>query len=745
MPRATAPEVPDPTVQTSIAEVDDIDLIAQRAFRDEGGEELQQARDRQEFEDYLLSVCSHELEHTTDDQDLEAVRIRALEYYEGVPRNVKQGRSKFVSTDLADVVEWIMPVIMKALAGSESCVSFDPVDEGDIDQAQQETDYCHHVLFKDNRGWAIVYSMVKDALLQKNGPAKVYWCKSTEKTQETYEGLTLPEALALIYPEDGTEVTVLEHNIREELKPLDPMLAAVAGTDPGTLVPMEVFDLVVDRKQTRGVCKVESLPPEELRVSRDADGISLLNVRFVAHESRLMVTELVEMGFPYDLVVTIPDYDDLTDSERQARRYPYEHDDIISSNPEGSTRAKRVYECYPLVDIDDDGIAERLRVYIAGNRAVSGARAGGTTGYTFLGWERVDGVNMTAVTPFMLTHRFHGVSLFDRMVQIQDQKTELVRQIFDNVAYQNNGRHLVVANQVNLNDLLVSRPGGVVRAKSTDSVVPLKTPPLGAEAFQVLEYLDKARADRAGVSPDSMFQGLNIGTETAHGIERLMSAREELVGLIVRLMAETGMRDLYLMIRETLMKHEMKSRVVELRGKWVPVNPSEWRRRYNTTVQVGAGPGDILAKKTALAALREEQKQLKAEGSTLVNEQREYHTLANLVRYSDLGDPDLYFISPTSDEGKAAAQAKQEAVEAGQAEAEAQQQVLMEMQQAVVAMQEETKRQKALMDHQSANLDRLAEMQKAAEDLKAKYTEMELKYATDVPGEGMNDEDEAAA
>ena len=713
-----------------------VDLEAQRAFRDEPAE-IEREKEEQDFENYLLSVCSYELEHTTDDRDLESVREDALEYYDGVPKNVKPGRSQFVSTDVADVVEWIMPPIMKALAGSEACVTFDAVGEEDIEQAQQETDYCHHVLMKHNRGWSLIYSMVKDALLQKNGPAKVYWDESTHKRQETYYSLTVPQLQELLNPTNGSRVIVLEQTSRMEEVPINPLLAQAIGAPEDALIPMEVFDVSIDRVHTRGRCTVESMPPEELRVSRDASSISLLNVRFAAHESRKIVSDLVEMGFPYDLVVTIPDYDDLTDSERQNRRFPSEHDDFVASNPESSTRAKRVYECYPLVDIDDDGIAERLKVYIAGNRAVSGTRAGGTTGYVFLGWERVDHVNMVNVTPIMKTHRFHGTSIFDRMRQIQDQKTDLWRQIHDNVAFQNNGRHAVVANQVNLNDLLVSRPGGVVRQKAPGMIEPLKTPPLGAEVFTVLEYLDKQRADRTGVSPESMFQGLNLSTETAHGIERLMSAREELVGLVIRLMAETGMRDLYLMMRECLIKYEKKSRMVELRGKWVEVSPTEWQTRYDTTVRVGIGPGDIMAKKQSLEALWTKQQELKQQGSTLVNERREHKVLTELVKYSDLGDPEQYVVDPESDEAEMMREQRAEQDTAMMQAQQEQEARLMQMQQALVETQEETKRQKTLADQQKATLDRFADMVKTAEEIRQKYIEMELKYAADVPGEGI--------
>lgn len=737
------PATLDVDVQTSSAEASltslngpDIDLEAQRAFRDEPAE-IEREKEQEDFENYLLSVCSYELEHTTDDRDLEAVREAALDYYDGIPRDVKPGRSQYVSTDLADVIEWMMPPIMKALAGSEACVTFDAVGEEDIEQAKQETDYCHHVLMKHNRGWAIIYSMVKDALLQKNGPAKVYWDESTDKKQETYYSLSLAQLQDLLEPNDGSEVTVLEQNTRVEEVPLNPMLAQAIGAPENTLIPMEVFDVSIDRVQTRGCCVVESLPPEELRVSRDATSICLKNVRFVSHESRKIVSDLVEMGFPYELVVTIPDYDDLTDSERQNRRFPSEHDDFVASNPESSTRAKRVYECYPLVDIDDDGVAERLKVFIAGNRAVSGTRAGGTTGYVFLGWERVDHTPLVSVTPIMKTHRFHGTSIFERMRQIQDQKTDIWRQVHDNVAFQNNGRHAVVANQVNLNDLLVSRPGGIVRQKAPGMIEPLKTPPLGSEVFTVLEYLDKQRADRTGVSPESMFQGLNLSTETAHGIERLMSAREELVGLIIRLMAETGMRDLYLLIRECLIKYEKKSRMVELRGKWVEINPTEWKDRQDTTVRVGIGPGDIMAKKQSLENLWAKQQELKQVGSTLVNERREYRVLTELVKFSDLGDPEQFVVDPQSDEAKLMRKRRdEEQTQAMQAQQE-QEARLMQMQQALVDSQEETKRQKALLEHQKATLDRFAGMVQEAENIRQKYIEMELKYSTDVPGEGM--------
>ena len=119
-----------------------------------------------------------------------------------------------------------------------------------------------------------------------------------------------------------------------------------------------------------------------------------------------------------------------------------------------------------------------------------------------------------------------------------------MRNLMDNMYNQNFGRYAVLEGQANLDDLLTQRPGGVVRVKSPNAVMPLTTPPLEPYSFQMLEYLDGVRESRAGVS--KMSQGMNDNALTSHttatAVNAVMSAAQSRVELIARNFSVTGVK-----------------------------------------------------------------------------------------------------------------------------------------------------------------------------------------------------------
>src|SRR4051812_49251675 len=120
-------------------------------------------------------------------------RADAMDYYLGNMKKdmpAQEGRSRAVSTDVADTVEGLMPHLMDIFAGSDEVVRFEPVGPEDEAAAAQETDYVNHVFMQQNPGFMILYSFVKDALLSKVGVVKVWWEEREEESRETYYDLT---------------------------------------------------------------------------------------------------------------------------------------------------------------------------------------------------------------------------------------------------------------------------------------------------------------------------------------------------------------------------------------------------------------------------------------------------------------------------------------------------------------------------------------------------------------------------
>jgi hypothetical protein len=148
-------------------------------------------------------------------------RADAMDYYLGDMSKdmpAQEGRSRAVSTDVADVIEGLMPNLMDIFAGSDEVVRFEPVGPEDEEAAQQETDYVNHVFMQQNPGFMVLYSFIKDALLSKVGIVKVWWEESEEEQRETYYDLTEEQfaMLAMAVQESGGAMKIVEHTVNNE-------------------------------------------------------------------------------------------------------------------------------------------------------------------------------------------------------------------------------------------------------------------------------------------------------------------------------------------------------------------------------------------------------------------------------------------------------------------------------------------------------------------------------------------------
>src|SRR6266540_4261740 len=125
-------------------------------------------------------------------------RASALNYYMGNMSKdmpAPDGRSKAVSSDVADTIEGLMPPLMEIFASGDEVVQFAPVGPEDVAAAEQETDYVNHVFMQKNPGFLVLYSFIKDALLSKVGIVKVWWEEKELEERATY--LDQPEEIGI--------------------------------------------------------------------------------------------------------------------------------------------------------------------------------------------------------------------------------------------------------------------------------------------------------------------------------------------------------------------------------------------------------------------------------------------------------------------------------------------------------------------------------------------------------------------
>ena len=544
--------------------------------------------------------------------EISTQRENAMEYYYGLPfGNEVEGRSHFVDTTVQDTIEWIKPSLMRIFASGDQMVTFTPTGPEDVSSAKQATDYVNHVFMKDNPGWEILYSWFTDALLQKNGIVKVWWDESDEWNREEYKGLTDMELQALI---SDPRVEVLEHTS-----------PGVEEGDAYGSGPSEGHHVVITRDTSKGVVRVENVPPDEFLISRMSKTIQ--DSSFVCHRVKKTLTELREMYGDIDPDDLSSGSDDRPIGNERSSRYQFDlsDDSVVWGGGEkhGADESMWEYwlhECFMRMDYDGDGIAELRKVCLVGNHILAN--------------EDIDRIPFVSLTPIKIPHKFFGMSIADLTMDLQLIKSTLMRNLMDNMYNQNFGRYAVLEGQANLDDLLTQRPGGIVRVKSPNAVMPLATPPLQNYSFQMLSYLDGVRESRSGVNSNT--QGLNEDAlkshTTATAVAQVMTASQARVELIARNFAETGVKELMNVIYELVQKNQDKERVVMLNNEWVEVRPDMWRDKMDCSVSVGLGHGNRDQQLMHLSTMLNFASQAMSGGLRIVTEQNLYNMGAALIK-----------------------------------------------------------------------------------------------------------------
>ena len=578
--------------------------------------------------------------------NLSSQRKKSLEYYMGEPLGTEiDGRSQVVSTDVADTVETILPNLLKIFTASDQTVKCEPVKAEDVALAEQATNYINYIFNKDNNGFSILYTWFKDALIEKNGIVKVYWDESEKVEQETYENLNDQEYKILLDNDDVEvvqEESFVDEKAKQQLEEIK-LLAEAQGQVMEDIPTPKLHNCIIKRTSSSGKVKIENIPPEEFLIQRSAKSIE--DADFVAHRVLKTRSELIQMGFDREIIEDLPTQNNITFNDERLARFSDIDESPLNDAPDESTQDIEIYECYVKCDMDGDGIAELRKVIVAGSEAS-----------TILENMPCDFIPFCSLTPVPMPHRFYGRSVSELVEDVQLVKSTVMRQLLDNMYLTNNNRVAIMDGMVNLDDLLTSRPGGVVRTKQPPSQVmlPMQNQTISQQAFPLLEYLDTVRETRTGVTRYSQGLDADALNKTATGVNTLMSQSQMRMELIARVFAETGIKDLFRRIFELTVKYQNKERIVELNNKFVSVSPTEWKDRYNISITVGLGAGSKDQQIVMLNNIL--QKQLQAfqlQGNKeypMVTLKNIYNSLAKIIEEAGLKNVENYFVNP--DEGK---------------------------------------------------------------------------------------------
>jgi hypothetical protein len=353
-------------------------------------------------------------------------------------------------------------------------------------------------------------------------------------------------------------------------------------------------------------------------------------------------SDLIAAGYKKDVVDNLPSYSDLTYTPERIARYDRGEMPDETQSLDFSMQEIEVYECYIRTDVDGDGMAELLKVTYAGMSEI-------------LDQEEVDHIPFASICPIPMPHKFFGQSLADRAMDIQLIKSTITRQILDNLYLTNMPRMTAIDGQVNMDDLLTVAPNGVVRMKSQGAVQALTVPPTAAQSFPMLDYMDQVLQKRSGVTQTSQGLDANIlQNTTATAIAAMQQAGSGRLEMIARIFADTGVKDLFAGIFHLLCKYQDKERVLRLRGKYVSVDPRNWKTNYDVSINVGLGTGNKDQQMAMAAMVLQKQEQiLSTQGfaNPLVTVGQYRNTLGRFIEAAGYKDSNEFFkeISPELD------------------------------------------------------------------------------------------------
>jgi hypothetical protein len=478
--------------------------------------------------------------------------------------------------------------------------------------------------------------------MQKNGIVKAYWEDKEDLTKERYFDLSDDE-LAMLMSDETMEIVEQDTT---EFPIYDPMGQPVI--DPtGMPVMGSTHNVIVQKRKKSGKVTIENVPPEEFLISKKAKTIA--DSPFVAHRQMLTRSDLIAMGFNKKQVESLQMDDALAYTPERVARYSAGEQPYQVQTDDPSMQEIEVFECYVKTDMNGKGIATLTQVFYASNEILQDE-----DGKEMV--EEVDYVPFHSICPIPIPHKFFGNSLADRTTDLQLIKTTITRQMLDNLYLTNNARVVAVEGQVNIDDLLTSTAGGVIRAKSPNAVQQLVVQNVAQAAFPMLQYLDTVQSKRTGVSDAS--QGLDpaiLQNVTAAAVASMQQAGAGKIELMARIFAETGVKSLFQGILHLLCKYQDKPRLVRMRGEFVEFDPRTWANQYDVSINVGLGAGNRQEQMAMLSMVLAKQEQLIAQygpANPYVSPAQYRGTLGRMVEIAGFKDSAEFYkaITPEQDQ-----------------------------------------------------------------------------------------------
>ena len=502
-----------------------------------------------------------------------ADRIKRWDRYYGKPYgNERAGRSKYVSKDIMETVEWILPSLMSTFVSSDPKVAIEiegqppVVGKAIMEKIQQDLND------DDERSlYILFYQWFKDALVSDTAFVTQSW-----QFETFLEEMVLPRAST----QQMADITG------------SPNSTLVAYTDnmDGSYSDVEI---AVERV-VKNRLNVDNIPHWDVLVSENA---KYINDEFGKGYKATVTLDYLERVNEEYTEGEEPFFDNLDRLNKFAGKKSDGFDDSEKSNYMGEEESSRT-DVIPGAELDDEELDPKTqlelvqwydRIDIDGDGKLENVRCWLAEGEVLLRYEENvdDAIMISALSPIIDCYKMFGIAYSELIIDIQNLNTMIMRRILDNFDFSTLGRTFVrPGGAVPVKEMLDQIPGDVLFVDP--GAVSIEYPkPFDGRALQLMEYVNQIKENRTGSTRYTQGTDAESLNKTVGGISMLQQASQKRIDMIARLFAETGLRDLYKKCVILYRNNLSEPFTVTVDGRPVTVNPDQLQGRIKCKANLG--------------------------------------------------------------------------------------------------------------------------------------------------------------
>jgi hypothetical protein len=485
----------------------------------------------------LNTLLDYKLEQASasflDTSELSDERQKSTYEYAMIPQGhlKPQGVSRIVSSDTVEAIEGYTAVLSELLFDNNKLAKFKAYDRTPLayHKATAASELLNHCLFSKNRGWSILNTWLKSALMWKL--SAVTWTYASEE-KVSFEEYEVIDSTALDVLLSDPEITTTG----------DIYLDEQTGN---------YLDVRLKRTKVTNKVVVSAVPPETLRVGRGATGIH--DASFVGFEEEMTRSEIRERwpeaaeGVDWSSVDSNIHYEMNLNTDSLARKQAIGTTLLLGSGDDNqleATESAVVLRCWVYVDRDGDGIAELKYIVRVGD--------------TILEEEDADHIQVATFTPFEIPFELEGLSMSDMVRPSTLASTAILRGFVENTYLTNYAPKIADPNVVDFSALQNMKPKQIIASNGNPQGAVASLPPeqISTGTVPLLQFLQGHKEQATGLSKAA--QGLNdalyVSGNSEAKVSQVQSAAQIRIQFIARRFMETGGRELLEGIYRTMQK-----------------------------------------------------------------------------------------------------------------------------------------------------------------------------------------------